>query len=558
MNTISRTAKDALQAKLSAYNAGYRPGVRNTEVYGKLLTSMGKTLQVDKRQTPLVNIGYAVRVAVVLQQIQAFVSFHRNQPLQIVLLGAGLDVTGLWSLTLAHNINVIEVDLLDICEAKTEAISHLNALQVENTSNLTYNESFVLHGSSLMSASSKYSLVAVDLTRIDAVKDTLSYACSNLPSLVVSELVLAYLGEAACDDLLRWCATDLCQPQTSCLVAWEPLGPRSVKNTYSVVEEYKRSYYQQFVAKLERGETETRDASAPNFCAFHPLGSSCQSIERRLDALGFSATRGATAGKAAVEARREGAVFNAKELFDEHAALTLHLRSYCLVCTFSSNCEHSLFRRIMCPWTTDVRPCLFERPDAGSDLWLTTVEVEDDQQVRDLFVETYQPLFQEHPVIHKMVKSVLKKDFASPSGQSSSESSIGGHYRSLGGQFIVAIQYSSNGDTCQRRVLGGIAVRRCGEKEGGIRGAKPESFEIQRLFVSSNVRGNGVGTALLEAVKEFVCQRSRKGFHLLATTVEVLEAANGFYQRLGFEVKEEDTVGGLLMRTYGRSYPPVA
>ena len=177
---VCRTAIDALQAKYSAIGlAGYYspvgvvvPGPSSclnseeeenedddtcanaapaTGSYPALLESMlthimsghssSSSAAAKRRQTPLVNVGYAVRVACLLETVQRFIHFHQHQQaatrssIQIVILGAGLDVTGLWALlsssSSSSRIRVVEVDLPEICEAKKQAIlQNLNHLHL--------------------------------------------------------------------------------------------------------------------------------------------------------------------------------------------------------------------------------------------------------------------------------------------------------------------------------------------------------------------------------------------------------------------------------------------
>ena len=88
---VSRTAKDALQAKYSAVVlAGYKPApskpdddydattttTTTTTTYRSWLEDMAIAANATKRQTPLVNAGYALRVACLLDQIDGFLRFH--------------------------------------------------------------------------------------------------------------------------------------------------------------------------------------------------------------------------------------------------------------------------------------------------------------------------------------------------------------------------------------------------------------------------------------------------------------------------------------------------
>jgi O-methyltransferase involved in polyketide biosynthesis len=514
MASVSKTAKDSIQAKYSAITARYHPVVGSdaqAKSYESLLESVATALGAKHRQTPLVNAGYAIRVAAVCKQIQAFVSFHKQQQqqgntkstLQLVHLGAGLDVTGLWSLSLddSMDIHVIEVDTPEICAAKRETLLQLGLVEVvTDSSPVGEQQSVVLHGRPTndgCALQSKYTLVATDLRDLGAVQETLAFVRTDVPTLTVSELVLTYLGESSCDDLLQYCATHLCQNNGSYLMAWEPLQPRENEN--STIEDYKRQYYQQFMAKLERGIAPEQEERLTG--AFSPLGSTCREVEQRLRKAGFGQACVITAGTAAVEARKAGVNLDSKELFDEHAALFLHLRSYTLACGFGLNAD-PLLQQTQCPWLFGVPPRALPLAN-DTDLWLTSIDAGDESQIRELFSQTYQDLSKEHISIRRMVKSALKTDLAAtPPSDVTGNSSIGERFRDWKGAFIVAVQcIPENKDgisTLRRRIVGGIGLRKCDRKEGLVRGSKPATYEICRLFVDPDFRVGGIGTETVD------------------------------------------------------------
>jgi hypothetical protein len=181
-DVIRRTAVDALQAKYSAIiYAGYEPpqprrycnvhapvGDNNEDGYVAATTATTTTttttpntsqyfvyllkcmteyyIPIPKRQIPLINAGYGIRVATVLHQIESYVSLlqqhekyyrstgtsstnsHQNidahlppvpqsppREIQIIIIGCGLDVTGLWSLSLLQMDHVHTEELSNQC-----------------------------------------------------------------------------------------------------------------------------------------------------------------------------------------------------------------------------------------------------------------------------------------------------------------------------------------------------------------------------------------------------------------------------------------------------------
>lgn len=581
-NTGEPTEEEAKQPSSRYHHESYRTLLRSMTEFHHLGPTATATTTTPKRQTPLVNVGYAVRVACVLRHVESFVSFHQQQcsssnnkgitMIQIVVLGAGMDVTGLWSLSLLNNNNnssdvdqptksalrmcVLEVDFPSICYAKKHAIQQLNLLQErEETSSTNEHPRIVWRGIREANSSCMYTLASADLQDPSAVEEIFTNLLEpDVPTLVLSELVLAYLRPESCDNLLRLCASRL--GQGSCLLLYEPLGPalpsreeqEEEKSPVSVLEAYKRSYCSKFNSKLHLGVASNtpekrKDDNDVAGCSerFFPLASCCAAAEERLLGLCFQYAHAATAGSVAASLRLD---WKARELFDEHAALALHLNSYAVVCAFpggssvaeSSSCaakpkqllpksfDPLLFRRFMCGyWTTEnglvhsphpvrLRPrdgCKGEDDDDDDCIWIARIEREDEQQVRNLFSTAYRHLFEQYPSVRKMVKSALRQDLGvgdlvgstvNPNGDASA---IGKKYRELGGDFFVAVQIKSQGNFStigedqvldnprendkqqrqypRRRVLGGIGIRKCTTKERGARDSMPSDAAVYEI-----------------------------------------------------------------------------
>lgn len=529
-SSVTKTAKDALQAKASAYRAGYRSSChdeKDTHSYGSLLEQAATALiGQNRRQTPLINAGYAVRIAVILDQVGSFLrlpvlnrhsydiedtkSTNRNRK-QLIFLGAGLDVTGIWAALLSDpgnvDIHVLEVDFPDVVNAKRDFLE----------GNLKW-------------------------TRVD----------DN------AELVVAYLGEVVCHTLLQFCASTLCENRESAMILYEPLKP--VEYDRSVLSAYQRCYYAHFKAKLERGESET----GQHHSVLAPVGASCVAVTTRLLQYGFAFPRTIDVGTAALYARAHGAMLTPLEMFDEHMALDLHLRSYALAVAFSPSrrITNLILERTLCPWVTGVRPSRFQldRVRGGSIGWLSAIERCDENQVRTLFEGTYEHLFEMYPGVHRMVKSVLKKDLLATVGKDGdSISDIAQRFRDMGGFFLVATECHGMSDTVQRKVVGCIGMRRYAEGKKSIEGSN--MYEITRLFVDPRMRACGVGNELWKFAKGLVMQQdgfssttSSTGVSFVATTPVFLKEANAFYPSQGFVIKKETTMGGIPMRTYIHTY----
>ena len=77
-------------------------------------------------------------------------------------------------------------------------------------------------------------------------------------------------------------------------------------------------------------------------------------------------------------------------------------------------------------------------------------------------------------------------------------------------------------------------------------------YEINRLSVEGSQRGKGIGKLLLQSIEKFVRSKELSGttIGLIASTPEVLEAANCLYSSNGFDPSLETQMGKMLIRTY--------
>jgi GNAT superfamily N-acetyltransferase/O-methyltransferase involved in polyketide biosynthesis len=594
VSNVSRTALDSLKAKHSAIcSAGYpilspfpiehrRPSRDDREndennvledEFRRLLDAMLEKLErveavasesqrrSRRRQTPLVNSGYAMRVSTVVSTILNFARYHSchqrglddatehqspsNDEIQIVMLGAGLDVTGLWSMSALNvllriddgdntdvaaqlyssspKIRVVEIDTPEICRIKGPVLAQMEQLIVQTDNREDQPSEGKGRDGFVMSAirrtnrdgsteqdddapTSSYVLLELDLTDSVANLERVltPWLKRDLPTLFVSELVLTYLGDDPVDRLLRWLNDTYVQrTESSAILAFEPLGPRdSGPQKKSILEgciatSYRAAYYQQFASKLSQGskEGDHRDDEQAHTSSFHPLGSSIRDIERRMKGLGFTHVNVSLAGSV-VRSISSFDQWTSREPFDEHAALALHLRSYVVVCAFGDKSSSSVFRQVLCPWIADGCPPVFA--SISSDgvaprqvrqrMWITKVNHHDDEKsIRALFLETYRDLAEEHTSIRKMVKTALKTDLASSpvaSLAAAQPSQVHSLYQKKGGFFLVAILPVRNADksTWEHHVVGAIGVRRLGSDELHARGMQSASATAAAAF----------------------------------------------------------------------------
>ena len=376
-SSIARTALDAFQAKLSACHI-YRPEEAHTECLQRMADALGVT--TIKRQTPLVHLGYAMRVDWIHGQIQAFRDAHHSSSeapaVQVVILGAGLDPIP----------NAIHVDVPEIMALKRAALEGI-VPQLPGVE-----------------------LVEADLSdRSQVLECLLSRLDPEQPTLLVSELVLAYVEQRGA--LLSTLSSYLDQ---ALLVLVEPMGPMEE----GPLGAYQSWYLDRFAAKLERG-------GLTNTTVDLSLGATPDRIEDWLRDCGWTTAHATSLLEGAPVTRQ------AREPWDEHTALRLYLESYVVACAWNFEEVDPLVRWAQASWVWGV-------PTVPHDgFWCTPIQVCDEQSVRDVFLASYKHLFEEYPAVHRLCKTTLKKDLASD--DRSTESAIACRYREWKGVFVVAV-----------------------------------------------------------------------------------------------------------------------
>ena len=550
---VTKTAFDAIVAKWSALHVGHKPVADNTELYAKLLEGVSSAAPHRGRQTPLVNAGYATRIAVVTSAVENFLSGHADNKVQLVVLGAGLDTLSIWAHSLAPDrLTVVEVDTIVIATQKKQTMVS-NGWIKESDKPLP---GCVLSGSILTTAdhpgsrerATNYFLCVGDLCDLKSLNELVSVVDKTVPTLVLSELVLTYLGEKPCNELLRFCRTELAVAPGSVMVAFEPMGYKKTRRS-TVLEGYRQRYCLQFQEKLQRGLA--KDHARGD--SFHTLGHDCESASGRLKRAGFETSFGAVTGRAAAASSwRPSAV----EPFDEFAALALHLSSYCLVMGFSLGTRAEMVRAL-CPWAQVskhgvVSPRITQETNGDFSFVVREIQANDQHRVRALFQEAYEEVSSQHRAVKKMVKAALKTDLAmAPNGVDASFCSIGTLYTLSGGFFLVAER--EGGQAESTGVVGCIGVRLCKSFDTRVRGKGQRTYEIHRFVVDSQHQRKGVGKALFSTAMACLskeCDDDEEPYRIIAATPDVMKAANAFYQRMGFDLFEQQTIGKITMMTY--------
>ena len=305
-NSVAKTAMDAINAKLSLMECNYKPVPQmalqmlgnkegsseepphenlqhdsqtiprdSLELYSQLLHRMKKEGKV-RRQTPLVNAGYAVRVSAISSTIVRFIQTKQNflpsSKINLMFLGCGLDVMGVWAsvvsssstcspsecgIGLNANVQVFEVDCMENCDAKRNAFLEAEILHSEQGNESKGNDD-VHHGTILKGriktdqytncndCDHNYTLLAADLRDIQSLQNAIDVSSFDptVPTIVISELVLAYLNLGGTgkyiDGLMTYISSSLCCSDDSMFLAYEPVIPESSSN---VVSGYTKDYF---------------------------------------------------------------------------------------------------------------------------------------------------------------------------------------------------------------------------------------------------------------------------------------------------------------------------
>jgi ribosomal protein S18 acetylase RimI-like enzyme/O-methyltransferase involved in polyketide biosynthesis len=710
---VVKTATDALHAKLSALVlGGYEPMNRNFSVYSHALhkvveTTMSSTpssassfksgnnsllknvnskkRKLLRRQTPLVNTGYAIRMGIMSNMMERFlknsalVSSSRRE-VTIVQLGAGLDVAGIWALSVAKALGFVQATLIEldcpaICRKKKQLLEEIGMVQphlaaedhTTNTNSTTNTNNTVIHAYGIVpndpwlitnkgkdddnksdsiddnartdtmnmsSFQANYVLAETNLDDITSVQHTWGQVTSLLssqqqqqqdsPIIFVAELVLCYLRKGSADRLLSFVSSELLSGRPhSMLMCYEPLGggdgddddhpttssgeilSSEVSNNDIKWKTFRQTYCDMFRCKLNKGRSTGTGSGSINhnsnsdIIQFHPVGGTTESAAHRFSKAGFEYSKALSAGHAALSCHME---VKAVEPFDEHAALALHLQCYGFAAGFSQGT--SLHTALLIVSGEDVDLDIHRstttqaQAEAGLPSTITTtsnclslspvcvtvtpMKKPFQEQTRDIFLATYQPYFQHHPPIRKMVKNALKQDLSvvstrptthqlSNNGQEENNTSVVGidietdtssiircRYLDLGGDFCVAT-ISNTAD--EQRVVGFIGIREClgveeyksswqeladdDEAASESTPTPPRIFELKRFAVDPSCRGQGTGARLLQEAESIIKYKTfeeqrKRNIILAVTTAAVLKEASSFYKKHGFVLVQQE------------------
>ncbi|XP_065601815.1 tRNA wybutosine-synthesizing protein 4 [Cyrtonyx montezumae] len=175
-----------------------------------------------RRRAPLVHRGYYVRARAVDHCVQDFLLKTQSHPrTQILSLGAGFDSLyfRLKDMGLLHHTVVYEVDFPDVVCQKAALIR-----RTEELSALVEDAGAEGIGVATAFSGKDYRLLGVDLSELPKLSIALEEAGldSEVPTLIIAEVVLTYMENSSSDALIQWAAEHFSHV---CFLLYEQMHP---------------------------------------------------------------------------------------------------------------------------------------------------------------------------------------------------------------------------------------------------------------------------------------------------------------------------------------------
>ncbi|GAW82689.1 leucine carboxyl methyltransferase [Plasmodium gonderi] len=211
---VQGTTHEAASSKLSAVNLGYY-----SDPFLKYFVK-----RIEKR-SPLINRGYYARVAALRKYIELFFrSLEREESVQVVNIGAGLDTTFFWISEQHKNVVYYEMDFKELLREKANIINRVDTLKSFLKSFEKGYEWDENEGEDLIYCAN-YKMLSFDLNNSSLLqKILLTHGFDiSLPTLFICECVLIYLEIDSSDNLIRTLAELM--KSTSCILVYEQVNP---------------------------------------------------------------------------------------------------------------------------------------------------------------------------------------------------------------------------------------------------------------------------------------------------------------------------------------------
>ncbi|XP_039279320.1 tRNA wybutosine-synthesizing protein 4 isoform X2 [Nilaparvata lugens] len=174
-------------------------------------------VEKTSRRSPIINIGYFVRAAVINSVLKDFVN-SLSGDVQIVSFGAGFDTSyfRLYDLSPRCSISYFEIDLSNVVKRKKKIILKSKDLleKLENVEDSTCDAL----------KSSNYNLLVCDLCDIPKTQKCLvdSGFNQNLPTLFLAECSITYMKEKSSTELINWAGSFV---RNGTFVTYEQINP---------------------------------------------------------------------------------------------------------------------------------------------------------------------------------------------------------------------------------------------------------------------------------------------------------------------------------------------
>jgi O-methyltransferase involved in polyketide biosynthesis len=235
---VTRTAKEAMICKMSS----------STLICEA--PDSHRTLNEERRamkkivQNPLLNRMYHARHLIVhkmvsscLNSFKIITTLHQNQRCQLLLLGAGIDVS--FEKLYCDSAVVFSLDLPEIVKERKAVLS---GVQTEET---------LINNSVSDSFAAKMVAVPGDLRSFSTAWSSLLVNGFNAecPTIVVVECVLCYIDTPSVEKLLQHLSGHLCKQ--SVLITYDPLAPRSSYSQSSSSVPMSNGFAQMMADKFE-------------------------------------------------------------------------------------------------------------------------------------------------------------------------------------------------------------------------------------------------------------------------------------------------------------------
>ncbi|GLG99637.1 Leucine carboxyl methyltransferase 2 [Gryllus bimaculatus] len=190
----------------------------STAQYGYIKDGyISELMPFTNRRSPLIHMGYYVRVVVVDSVLERFLRVTSERPAQIISLGAGFDSTFFRLSDNSHEgIVYYEVDFQEVVEKKA-AILDGSELLTKLVGKLAVHPDVGFGGKN-------YWLLACDLRNLSALEEKMVHADVDfsLPTLFLAECSITYMDEQSSSALIRWAATKF---RNATFVTYEQVYP---------------------------------------------------------------------------------------------------------------------------------------------------------------------------------------------------------------------------------------------------------------------------------------------------------------------------------------------